>query len=145
MVVVARRTVLGAGVAAVLVPLITGAVGTSAGAAVGIGALRRAALEERTGSRVLVIGAGGRAGGTLERVDDLLRAPAGHPHAFRARLRFDDPAAAAAVLDGGLVDLELPGLRVSGAGLVSIGYPQEGTAVLLVDRRPPREHLAIPG
>ncbi|MBZ2197324.1 hypothetical protein [Occultella gossypii] len=142
MVGVTRRSVLRGGVAAALLPLtvgvLAGAPATAmAMATVDVGVVTRSAVEAAVGTRVRVIGAGGVSTGTLHRVDDLRHAVAGHPDAFAARLRLDGDAE----LGPGLVDLELPGLRVPGVGLFITGVPGARTADLVIDRRSVAEHL----
>lgn len=141
MVGVGRRVVLRGGLAAALLPLTASALVTASAAspaAIGIGAVGRGVLEAAVGAAIRVLGAEGVVTGTLDRVDDLLRAPAGHPHAFAARFLLDSDARA--LLESGLVDVLLPGARVTGVGLHLVDGDDGAVAVMHVDRRPVSEH-----
>jgi hypothetical protein len=139
MVGIARRSVLRGGIAVALLPLAGASVAAPAAATVGVGAVTRAGLEAAVGDPVRIVGVDGVTAGVLDGVVDVLGARSGHPEAFVARIRLDRDA----TLPAGLVDLELPGQRVLGVGLLAAGGPDDPIAVLLVDRRPVSEHLAL--
>lgn len=138
MVGVSRRSVLRGAAAVAIVPFAVGAAAAAAPVAPGfLGPHTREALEAAVGTTVRIEGGGRTVTAVLERVDDLLHATAGHPDAFSARFSLQDDAA---VLEQGLVDIELPNSRISGVGLLATGDPDRRRAVLLVDRRPVSEH-----
>lgn len=135
---VARRSVLRGAAAAAVLPLAAVGVAVAAPhAAVGVGRIPRRTLEAAVGSPVRIVGDGGSVKGTLHHVHDLSHASAGHPQAFTATFHLDGDAA---VLEGGLADIELPSVRLTGAGLLVLGAPGDRTVVLLVDRRSVSEH-----
>lgn len=140
MVGVARRSLLqGAGVV-VLAPLALGGLAAAAPhRSVGIGKVSRDSLESAVGSSVRILGGGASVTATLVRVSDVRHAPPGHPQAFTAVFHVDDGATT--VLEDGLVDIDLPSQRLTGAGLFLPGGGSDNTAVLHVDRRPVSEHL----
>lgn len=143
MVGVGRRAVLRGGLAAALLPLTAGALVTASAAsaaAIGIGAVGRGVLEGAVGAPVRLLGAEGVVTGTLDRVDDLRHARAGHPHAFVVRFLLDSDARA--LLESGLVDVVLPGARVTGVGLHLADGGDGAVALMHVDRRPLAEHRA---
>lgn len=136
---VTRRTMLRGTAAAVLVPLaIAGTAAAAPGASGDFGPLTRSVLEGAVGSRIRIVGADVSVTATLERVDDLRHAPAGHPDAFTAAFLLHGDAAE--VIEQGLVDLVLPGAHLNGVGLLLTGDPDLPRAVLVVDRRPISQH-----
>ncbi|GAB3821863.1 hypothetical protein GCM10028820_31300 [Tessaracoccus terricola] len=137
MVGIARRTVLrGAAVAAVL-PLAAGVASASSRDSRGEAGERRA-LEEAVGSSIRITGVGAAITATVAGVRDLRHAPAGHPHAFSADFELDGEDTT--MLELGLVDIQLPGHRLGGVGLLVVGGPENPMARLLVDRRAIAEH-----
>lgn len=137
---IARRTVLRGAAAAALLPLaLGGVVAVAADRPARTGAGERRALEAAVGARVRIVGEAGVMAATLRRVRDLDRATAGDARAFAAVFHLDDDGSG--VLGRGLVDVELPGGRVAGVGLL-LTDPECRTAVLHVDRRPVSDHHA---
>lgn len=137
---IARRTLLrGAAAAAVLPLAVGGVVARAADRPARAGAGERRALEAAVGSSVRIVGEGGALVGTLRGVRDVDRSAAGDARAFAAVFHLDGDGSG--VLGQGLVDVELPGSRIAGVGLV-LTDPGRRTAVLHVDRRPVSEHVS---